>query len=171
MRVLHYQGEINEVGVQSTQALLAQALMDKEEKLWLSITSTGGNVVSGLGLFQTLRMMPFEVNTFASGFCGSIAATIFLAGQRRLAASNTAFVLHAATYTSGSLQGKISQETEQVSQPFAELLGWSEEERSSRFTEQDYRVSSIGAQEIGLVTEIGELKLGAEDKFIPIRTK
>lgn len=58
------------------------------------INSTGGDVYSGLALFDRLKSSPCKITTIGTGFVASMGFMIFLAGDRRLITPTTMLLNH-----------------------------------------------------------------------------
>ncbi|MDP2685407.1 MAG: ATP-dependent Clp protease proteolytic subunit [bacterium] len=81
----------------SAQALfrvLQDQLSNNVEEINLLISSPGGSVDAGIGIYNFLKGLPVIVNTHNYGSCDSIAALIFCAGEKRITVSNSRFLLH-----------------------------------------------------------------------------
>src|SRR5262245_32832504 len=61
------------------------------------ISSTGGNVLAGITLYNFLRGIPAEVVTHNMGATNSIAAAVFCAGRLRLSVPHGVFLIHGVT--------------------------------------------------------------------------
>jgi len=86
-----------EINPQSTQALfkiVQEELSKGMNKLFLLISSPGGNVDSGIAIYNFLKGLPIEVITHNYGSCDSIAALVFCAGQKRYTVANSRFLIH-----------------------------------------------------------------------------
>ncbi|MCU1301585.1 MAG: peptidase ClpP [Candidatus Sulfotelmatobacter sp.] len=64
------------------------------DKLYLFISSSGGQVDDGISLFGFLRSLPVEVTTINTGLVASIAIMPFMAGKRRIALPHSRFHFH-----------------------------------------------------------------------------
>ncbi len=62
----------------------------------VQISSTGGDIWTGLAIYEALMRFPGKVHTFGSGIVASAASIIFLAGSTRELAENTEFMIHQA---------------------------------------------------------------------------
>ncbi|NQV00245.1 MAG: ATP-dependent Clp protease proteolytic subunit [Parcubacteria group bacterium] len=85
------------INPQSTQALfkVIQEQQSKDiNKLYLLISSQGGNVDSGIGIYNFLKGLPIDVITHNYGSCDSIAALVFCAGEERYTVGNSRFLIH-----------------------------------------------------------------------------
>lgn len=74
--------------------ILQNAVMDGTERLHLLLSTPGGTVAYGLTLYAMLRGLPLEVWTYNVGQVDSIGVVLYCAGERRLAAPQTRFLLH-----------------------------------------------------------------------------
>lgn len=166
---LFYQGPISEAGVRNVETLLAEALHRGEREVRLCIASNGGDVNAGIGLFNFMRMLPIDVHTHAAGVCASIAGTILLAGKTRTAAPLSVFLLHAATYSEGPLINQIAPNTDLISKPFRDELGWGDAEIADRFGAGDFRFGPDQALQFGLIHSIDPMVLKDGDTVVTVR--
>lgn len=71
----------------------------------LYLSSGGGEIYSGLAIFDAIRECPCDVNIIGSGQLFSAAFIIYLAGDQRIASENTSFMIHSISYgTEGSVK-------------------------------------------------------------------
>lgn len=85
------------INPQSTQAffkIVQEELSKGMKKLFLLISSPGGNVDPGIAIYNFLKGLPIEVITHNYGSCDSIAALVFCAGQKRYTVTNSRFLIH-----------------------------------------------------------------------------
>jgi ATP-dependent protease ClpP protease subunit len=85
---------VGDVEAASVDKILATLDRYPDAPLTLSINSQGGDVGAAWGLFWRLREHAPEVTTCAGRRCDSAALTIFLAGDIRIAAPTTEFLVH-----------------------------------------------------------------------------
>jgi len=86
-----------EINPQSTQALfkiIQEQLSKGIGRLYLLISSPGGNVDPGIAIYNFLKGLPIEVITHNYGSCDSIAALVFCAGEKRYTVANSRFLIH-----------------------------------------------------------------------------
>lgn len=159
MHVIFYNGPVNAGGMRNTQHALAEAMRKGAAEIALVLSSNGGDVASGMGLYHFIRALPVPVHTHAAGVCSSVAATILLAGEQRSAADPTHFILHAATYREGPNKGKPALNTAVVVQPYRERLGWDDARIAACFTPDETALTVQHALEWGMIQRIGDLKL------------
>lgn len=80
---------------EASAASVAQQLRDLDvEQINVHIDSYGGSVSEGWGIYNVLRAHKAAVTTYADGFVASAALYPFLAGDKRVAGSVSAFFLH-----------------------------------------------------------------------------
>lgn len=168
MRYLFYHGLISPAGARNVETLLAVAMADGEAEVTLCLASGGGDVNAGIGLYNYIKMLPLKVHTHAAGPCGSIAATVFLAGEQRSAASLSEFMTHASTWADGPQKGQLSSFNDLMTQPFKDVLGWSTEDISARFSLTDMRYAPDHAKTLGIIDRIEDIRLGAGDTMVNV---
>ena len=87
-----------EVTPASSNELIEYLLfLDKEapgEEITLCINSHGGEVVSGLAVYDTIRMLESPVRTVCIGTAASMGSILFLAGERRLMLPHCKIMIH-----------------------------------------------------------------------------
>lgn len=64
------------------------------KKVFLLISSPGGNVDAGISIYNFLKGLPIEINTHNYGSCDSIAALVFCAGKKRYTVNHSRFLIH-----------------------------------------------------------------------------
>jgi ATP-dependent protease ClpP protease subunit len=63
-------------------------------RLWLLMSSSGGSIEDGIGIYNLLRTIKCEVVTVNMGQIASIANVIFLGGGHRIACPDSYFYFH-----------------------------------------------------------------------------
>lgn len=164
-----YQGAVNHTGAKNLEALVTGAIEKGVKELTICICSGGGDVTSGIGLYNFLKMVPAKINTHNFGACGSIAATIFLAGERRTTAAASMFTLHAATFVEGPRKGEISENTTMIYEPFKLALGWQDDKINAYFSSgAESFIQPAQAKEFGIVHDITDLKMPEGAVIVPV---
>lgn len=167
---LVYHGPINPDGARATENLVTAAMSDGAEHIELRICSSGGDVNAGMGLFNFLSALPIRIDTHNFGFCGSIAATIFLAGKRRTTCRYSNFTLHAATYSNGPRQGQVSDDNELISRPFRIDLAWSDERIASMFgTNEESTILPDTAVSMAIAHAVEDLPFQPGQRIVNVR--
>jgi len=76
---------------------------DQGQPMWdtfkFAIASTGGDVAAAFALYNELNALPVQIDTHNSGAVDSCAIMPFMAGQRRTASANSAFLFHQVFWT------------------------------------------------------------------------
>lgn len=82
-RIIFMQGEVED---ESANLIVAQMLylhsVDPRADIHLYINSPGGSVTAGMGVFDTMRYISCDVQTYCIGICASMAATLLAAGTK-----------------------------------------------------------------------------------------
>ena len=87
-------GLIDSDGVGRIAGTLNQAVNDYYDAVHMTFTSPGGYVSDGIYLYHHIRSLPLSVSIHNMGMVGSIATTIYAAADRRVASSNSMFMIH-----------------------------------------------------------------------------
>lgn len=103
-------GEINP----NTAGNLIQKLMYLDSKdlgeITLYINSPGGEVISGLAVYDYIKIMKSPVRTVTIGDAASMGAIIFLAGDKREMLPHTRILIHDPSYGHLDISGKKPHE-------------------------------------------------------------
>lgn len=103
-------GEINS----DTASKLIQKLMYLDqndlEEITLYINSPGGEVMSGLAVYDYIKIMKSPVRTVTIGDAASMGAIIFLAGENREMLPHTRILIHDPSYGHLDVSGKKPHE-------------------------------------------------------------
>ena len=103
-------GEINS----DTASKLIQKLMYLDskdlEEITLYINSPGGEVMSGLAVYDYIKIMKSPVRTVTIGDAASMGAIIFLAGEKREMLPHTRILIHDPSYGHLDVSGKKPHE-------------------------------------------------------------
>jgi ATP-dependent Clp protease protease subunit len=84
--------------------LLLQQRVAGTTRLIIGMNCQGGNVASGMGIYNAIKAMPYEVVMHNIGNVDSIAVAIFMAGTQRYANSNTTFMFHSIGYDTTNMR-------------------------------------------------------------------
>lgn len=89
-----FSAEINIKTAESLLSTMANLANANVAAVHLAISTPGGDVASGINLFNVLRAMPFELTTHNVGNVDSIGNAVFLAGTMRYASPHSTFMFH-----------------------------------------------------------------------------
>lgn len=87
-------GDINSDMVRRVFDALGKMTSDGIGTAHILLQSNGGYVSDGICLYNTLRNAPLDLVMYNCGAVASIAVTVFLAGQRRIASDTARFMIH-----------------------------------------------------------------------------
>ncbi|MCR4909435.1 MAG: ATP-dependent Clp protease proteolytic subunit [Lachnospiraceae bacterium] len=159
---------VDEVDAKSSNALIKELMFleseDDEKEITLYINSPGGEVLSGLAVYDYLSLMKAPVRTVCIGTCSSMAAILFLAGKKRQMLPHTRIMIHDPSFSNANMSGRKSHEIqheldklneirETTAGIIAEKTGKSLEEIYA-VTADDTYYNAEEAVEFGLATEI-----------------
>lgn len=107
-RIVLVSTPINE---QTSSLIIAQLIHlsneDPESPIQMYISSPGGAVYAGMGIYDTMKMIPNQINTVAVGFTASFGTVLLTAGTKghRYALPNATIHMHQPL---GGAQGQAS---------------------------------------------------------------
>jgi ATP-dependent Clp protease protease subunit len=150
--------------------LLYLQMQDPKKDVNLYLNSPGGSVNAGLAIYDTMRFLTCDVNTYCIGMAASMAAVLLSAGTRgkRFALPNSDIMIH---QVSGGAHGAASDVERQVDYMFklkrriisilAQHTG-KPEEQVGMDSDRDYYMSAQEAKDYGLVDAVVEVRTGGE---------
>lgn len=128
------------------------------------INSPGGEVISGLAVYDYISIMKSPVRTVCTGTAASMGAILFLAGKKREMLPHTRLMIHDPSYSHNDIGGrksheiqheldKLNETRESLAKIIAEKTGKTLEE-IYEVTASDTFYSAEEAIEFGLATDI-----------------
>lgn len=135
---------------------------DPDKEIFFYINSPGGNVSSGMAIYDTMQYIRASVSTFCMGQAASMAALLLCAGNKgkRYALPHSRILIHQPL---GGFQGQATDIAIQAT----EILRLKDElnnilsdltnqplEKIQADTERDYYMTSEQAKNYGLIDEI-----------------
>jgi ATP-dependent Clp protease protease subunit len=135
---------------------------DPEADIQMYISSPGGVVYAGLGIFDTMKMIPNRIQTVAVGYTASFGTVLLTAGTKgyRYALPNSTIHLHQPL---GGAQGQATDieiqakeillMRERLNQMLADHTG-QPVERIAEDTDRDFWMSPDEAAEYGLIDSV-----------------
>lgn len=157
-----------EINAQTSNELIKQLMylerQDSESEVTIYINSPGGEVISGLAVYDYIGMMKAPVITVCIGTAASMGAILFLAGAKRQMLPHTRLMIHDPSYSQNDIGGRkpheIQHELDKLNET-REALARIISEKTGRSIDEIYKVTAddtfYSAQEaidFGLATEI-----------------
>ena len=135
---------------------------DPEKDISIYINSPGGDVTSGLAIYDTMQFIRPDVSTICIGQAASMAAVLLAAGtkKKRFALPNSRVLLHQPL---GGVSGQATdidihaKEILRIRQRLNEILHAHTDqplERNNRDTDRDYIMTGEAAREYGLIDQV-----------------
>lgn len=75
-------------------SVVSQHMMQGKTDIHLMLSTPGGSVAAGIGVYNMLRALPITLTTWNVGSVNSIGNVIYLAGERRLSCETASFMFH-----------------------------------------------------------------------------
>jgi ATP-dependent Clp protease protease subunit len=162
-RIVFLLGEVDD---ESANLIVAQMLylhaQDPEKDIHLYINSPGGSVSAGMSIFDTMRYIHCDVQTYCIGIAASMAATLLAAGTKgkRNILPHGEVMIHQVL---GGFRGQATDiqirtthllRTKQVMNEILAQLTGQPLERVEKDTDRDRFLSAREAKEYGLIDNI-----------------
>lgn len=159
---------VDGVNAHTSNELLKQLMylerQDSDSEITIYINSPGGEVISGLAVYDYISMMKAPVKTVCIGTAASMGAILFLAGKKRQMLPHTRLMIHDPSYSHNDIGGrkpheiqheldKLNETREALARIIADKTGKSLDE-IYEVTANDTYYSSKEAIDFGLATEI-----------------
>ncbi len=157
-------GEIDDAQARAVCRRLLALDAQSHDPVTIFVSSPGGHVESGDAIHDMIRFVSSPVTMVGTGWVGSAAAHIFLAGEkaRRLCLPNTRFLIHQPAGGAGGQATDIAIQAEQIikmrerlARVIAERTG-QPIERVAKDIERDYWMDTEQAMEYGLISRVIE---------------
>jgi ATP-dependent Clp protease protease subunit len=162
-RIIYLGTGIND---QVANAIVAQLIFlageDPKREISIYINSPGGQVYSGLAIYDTMQFISCDIATYCIGMAASMSAVILMAGTkgRRFALPNARVLLHQG---STGFQGAIpdvevqARESLRLSKTMNEIMALhtgQPEEKMKHDTARDLYLSANEAREYGVIDHV-----------------
>ena len=162
-RIVFIGTEIND---QVANTVIAQLLFlraeDPKKDVNVYINSPGGLINSGLAIYDTMRFMGFDINTYCLGQAASMAALLLAAGTKgkRFALPSSRIMIHQPEGGIGGTASdirRLAQEIETLKDICAHLFSQLTHQPIKKIiddSERDFYMSPQQALEYGLIDKI-----------------
>lgn len=139
---------------------------DAKKDIHLYINSLGGDITAGLAIYDVLRWLPCDINTYCIGQASSMAAVLLAAGTKgkRFALPNARMMIHQPHGGVGGTSADVALQAKEIlilkhkiNEILAEHTGQTVEKIHAD-AERDFYMSAVEAKEYGLIDEIVQSK-------------
>ncbi len=143
--------------------LLFLAAEDRTREINLYINSPGGSVYAGMGIYDTMRVLPCPIATTCVGYAASFGTILLMAGDKGKRYS----MPHSRIHIHQPLQGGLSGQATDIDIHAREILHLRDVlngiihdhtgqslERIKRDTDRDFFMSAADAKEYGIIDEV-----------------
>jgi ATP-dependent protease ClpP protease subunit len=175
---ISFHAEVNPTTSEALLSVVAQQVNEGRKDIHLMLTTPGGIVANGLGIYNTLRALPITLTTYNVGSVNSIGNIIYLAGERRCASRSSSFMFHGVGF---DIMGRTRFEerillehldairTDQrlLAAIIAERTGIGPEEAEGLFLRQAF-VASDEAKARGIVHEVCDISVPEGVPFLQL---
>ena len=156
------------VDADSSNELIKQLLYlnqeNPEKEITIYINSPGGEVISGLAVYDCIRLMQAPIRTVCTGMAASMGSILFLAGDKREMLPHTKIMIHDPAFHNLDIGGvkplEIQKEVDRIMETrnilcgiIADRTGRTKEEVFEK-TKTDSYFTVEEAMEFGLATAV-----------------
>jgi len=175
---ISFHAEVNQTTSEALLSVVAQQMGEGRREVHLLLSTPGGLVANGLGIYNTLRALPIGLSTYNVGSVNSIGNIIYLAGERRVASRSSSFMFHGVGLDilqrtrfeeRNLLEHLDSIRTDQrlLAGIISERTGIGPEEAEGLFLRQAF-VGSEEAKTRGIVHEVGDVHVPEGVPFLQL---
>lgn len=167
-RIVFIGTEIND---QVANTIIAQLLFlraeDPKKAISVYINSPGGYITAGLAIYDTMRFMGFDINTYCLGQAASMAALLLAAGTKgkRFALPNSRIMIHQPSGGVGGTSSDIALQAKEIlelkkmcAQILSDLSGQSVS-KVHEDSERDFFMNPEQAVAYGLIDKVASQPL------------
>lgn len=164
--------EVNEISMTSLlMQLKCLENEDPEAEITIYINSPGGDVLSGLPVYDYIRQMKAPVKTVCIGIAASMGSILFLAGDKREMLEHSEIMIHDPSMMSGEYEkplelrtrlDKLMEKRKILAEIIAERTGMSIDE-VYKATETDSYYNAKKALKCGIATRIITMEVTSND--------
>ncbi len=158
-RIIFISGEIDDNLANSTIAQMLYLDSINHEDIYLYINSPGGEVSSGLAIYDTMNYIKSEVSTICVGLAASMGAFILLSGAKgkRIALENSEIMIHQPL---GGVKGQaseimiVSEHIQKIKNKLNKIIASKTNQKLSTIekdTDRDFYMDAKQAKEYGIV--------------------
>ncbi|MGA8165283.1 MAG: ATP-dependent Clp protease proteolytic subunit [Waddliaceae bacterium] len=142
--------------------LLFLRMEDPKKDVNIYINSMGGYITSGLAIYDVVKWLPCQVNTYCIGQASSMGALLLTAGSKgkRHALANSRIMIHQPTGGVGGTSADVALQAKEIlfmktrlNEILAECTG-QPIEKITVDVDRDFFMSPEEAKEYGLIDEI-----------------
>ncbi|KAF3362282.1 ATP-dependent Clp protease proteolytic subunit 2 [Chlamydiales bacterium STE3] len=142
--------------------LLFLKMEDPKKDVHLYINSMGGFITAGLAVYDTLRWLGCDINTYCIGQASSMGALLLAAGTegKRFALPNSRVMIHQPSGGVGGTTADIELQAKEIlilkhriNEILAERTGQTIE-KIAIDSERDFYMSAFEAKDYGLIDEV-----------------
>lgn len=161
-RIIFLSGEIDDNLANSTIAQLLYLDSLNNDDIYLYINSPGGEITSGLAIYDTINYIKSDVSTICIGLAASMGAFLLLSGAKgkRIALENSEIMIHQPL---GGVKGQVTDikiatdRIIKIKKKLNEIISnktGNNIKKIEKDTERDYFMDSKEAKEYGIIDKI-----------------
>jgi ATP-dependent Clp protease protease subunit len=164
-KIIFLGSEINEdvANIINAQLLYLNSITDKDEDIKMFLNTPGGDVISGLAIYDVMNFIDPDVSTYCMGMCASMGSILVSSGAKgkRYILPNGSVMIHQVSSGTGRVQNAdlqiAAKESQKIQNTLYNILatntGKSFEE-IERDADRDHWFTAQEAVDYGLIDKI-----------------
>jgi len=128
------------------------------DPITIYLNTPGGDVYSGLAIYDTSLLIKSKINTVCIGMCASMGAILLMVGKSRKTLKHSRIMLHQPSGGAFGTARDIEIVNEEIQKTKKDLYNIIKDRTNIKnpeeFCRDDRWINSIEAKELGIVTEI-----------------
>lgn len=162
-RIVMLNGQVND---ESAASIIAQFLFLQSENpkkdAYFYINSPGGVVTAGLGIYDTMQMMSYDIHTYCIGQAASMGAVLLAAGTKgkRHSLPHSRIMIHQPSGGAEGTAADITIQAKEINRLKDDLYGilakhiGKDKEQIRMDSERDFFMSPTEAKEYGIIDKV-----------------
>lgn len=176
--IIRFSAGVNKNSANTLMNTVENLINSGVKEILLLISSPGGDVLSGISIYNFLKGAPIKVDTCNFGSVDSIASVIYCAGENRYSVSNARFLIHGITFGVSANSGFEEKKLEEIigglkvdRENMAKIIADNCQKSQDEIQKMMFKGVTHNPEEakkMGLTTEIRDNLFSAGEKIIGI---
>ena len=147
---------------------ISNAVNNSHDEIHLLLSTPGGSVAEGVSIYNLMRALPVDINTYNVGSVNSIGNVVFQAGKRRVSSKTSSFMFHGVGFDIQNSRLELKQLNEKVrtikndQSQIAEIIHRHTSIEISKINKMFLEMEHVSAQEAferGITDEVTDIHL------------
>lgn len=172
--IIRFMGDINPQTTNILINTIENKIRENKNDFLFLISSHGGDVPSGISIYNYLKNLSINIETHNFGIVESIASLLYCCGSKRSSSKTASFLIHGINWNGGGDEKQINEVAKTLKtyrEHISDIISKNCNKSSKQIQKMMFNNSRLNAEEakkIGLVDEIKELNIDTNTEIISI---